>query len=574
VTHRPDRLVLEGAEAIRLAFERYREQFRQITRRARGRFDRREWDAGQEDAIERLALYRRTVDASVEALTQLLGDQCEDPALWGGMRAIHTRTISGLPDAELAETFFNSVTRHVFTTVGVDPEIEYVVGGPGAARAPKDASGRRSFHREGSLTSLVEEVLDSFGFQAAFRDLHGDAALVSQRIAEDWDAAGCGDPIDSIELVDTPFYRGMAAYLVGRISSSSRITPIVLVLLHRSEGIEVDTVLLTREEISIVFSYTRAYFQADVARPSDIISFLRYLMPRKPVAELYISLGLNKHGKTELFRDLLGHVENTPHRFEAAAGERGMVMIVFAMPGHEYVFKVIRDEFDQPKTITHEEVRERYQFVFQHDRAGRLLDAQEFEHLTFSRHRFTPELFEELTTQAAKSVSVQGDDLVIHHLYMERRVRPLNIFLREQDEERAHHAVRDYGQALRDLAAMDVFPGDLLLKNFGVTRSGRVIFYDYDELALVTEQRFRELPRARDDDEEMSAEPWFHVGPCDVFPEEFPRFLSFTPEQRVVFGDAHAEVFTAAYWRDIQQRHRSGELLDVLPYPPSKRLRG
>jgi hypothetical protein len=71
------------------------------------------------------------------------------------------------------------------------------------------------------------------------------------------------------------------------------------------------------------------------------------------------------------------------------------------------------------------------------------------------------------------------------------------LFLREADPAAAESAIIDYGNALRDLAASNVFPGDLLLKNFGVTSHGRVIFYDYDELCLVSDCVFRDLPAGR-----------------------------------------------------------------------------
>src|SRR6185503_2509662 len=110
-------------------------------------------------------------------------------------------------------------------------------------------------------------------------------------------------------------------------------------------------------------------------------------------------------------------------------------------------------------------------------------------------------------------------------LYTERRMTPLNLYLREVDSRHAQDAIVDYGEAIKDLARTNIFPGDMLLKNFGVTRHRRVIFYDYDELCLLTTCHFRDLPAARDDLEETGAEPWYYVGPHDIFPEEFLTFL-------------------------------------------------
>jgi isocitrate dehydrogenase kinase/phosphatase len=246
-----------------------------------------------------------------------------------------------------------------------------------------------------------------------------------------------------------------------------------------------------------------------------------------------------------------------------------MVMIVFTLRSHDYVFKVIRDRFAHPKTTTHEDVRRRYQLVFEHDRAGRLIEAQEFESLSFDRWRFAPELLDELLTGAARNVELEGERVTLRHVYVERRVEPLNLFLRRAPRESALRAVHEYGQALRDLARTNIFPGDLLLKNFGVTRHGRVTFYDYDELCLVTECRFRDLP---DDEDGLSAEPGFYVGERDVFPEEFLSFLGLVGEQRAAFLADHAEILTSAFWRDLKRRHEAGEVIDVFPYPPGRSL--
>jgi isocitrate dehydrogenase kinase/phosphatase len=248
-------------------------------------------------------------------------------------------------------------------------------------------------------------------------------------------------------------------------------------------------------------------------------------------------------------------------------------MIVFTLPSLDVVFKVIRDRFPPPKTVTRQEVMQKYALVFRHDRAGRLVDAQEYEHLVLDRARFSPDLLDELLREAGETVRVDGDRVTLRHVYAERRVTPLNLFIRERDEWTARDAILDYGQSIRDLAATNTFPGDLLLKNFGVTRTGRVIFYDYDELCLVTDCNFREIPRARDDGEETSGEPWFYVGEDDVFPEEFLRFLGLPERLGGAFVATHGEILTAAFWRRMQGRHRAGEIVDIFPYRDSQRLR-
>jgi isocitrate dehydrogenase kinase/phosphatase len=565
-------LARSGALAIREAYQAYQREFQRITRQARQRFEERDWRGGQSDAAERLALYRRFLEEVVARLERLLGAQLKDVATWRTMKAVYSEAVAHLPGVELAQTFFNSVTRRVFTTVGVDQEIEFVDLDMRRDRYGPGSTIHRHYVRSAGTRELVLEALAPHVFAAPYSDLESDAQRVADEVDAAWASAGNQDPIESLDLIEAVFYRGSGAYLVGRLRGRAATLPFVLVLLHGEQGIAVDAVLLTEREVSIVFSFTRSHFLVALEQPADVIRFLQSIMPRKPLPELYIALGYPKHGKTEMYRDLLGHMQRSLDTFDHARGEPGMVMIVFDLRSYDYVFKVIRDRFAAPKTTSRADVERRYRLVFQHDRAGRLIEAQEFEHLTFERRRFSPTLLEELATSAARSVVVTGDEVHIRHLYVERRVQPLDLYLRQANGEAAARVVEDYGQAIRDLATTNIFPGDLLLKNFGVTRHGRVTFYDYDELTLVTDCEFRELPAARHPDEELAAEPWFFVGEQHVFPEEFLPFLGLTGELRRVFLEAHGELLTAAFWRKLQERHRAGEVLDVLPYPASRRL--
>ena len=348
--------------------------------------------------------------------------------------------------------------------------------------------------------------------------------------------------------------------------------PLGLALLHGETGVMLDAVLMGEDDIAILFSFTRSYFRVNAARPYELVRFLKTLMPRKRLAEIYMAIGYNKHGKTEFYRDFLRHLQSSEDQFEKAEGARGMVMVVFTLPSYDVVFKLIKDRFDYPKDSSRSEVMRKYRLVFEHDRAGRLVEAYEFEHLRIPRDRFRPELLEELQGCAADSVSIEDDYVVIQHLYVERRVRPLNLYLAETDEPAAHAAVIDYGQAIKDLAATNIFTGDLLPKNFGVTRHGRVVFYDYDELCWVTDCDFRELPVPISYEEEIAAEPWFSVHENDIFPEEFPRFLGFRPDLLETLVDYHGDLFQAVAWRRVQTALRAGNILDIFPYGADKRL--
>lgn len=565
------RLAERGAAAIAGAFEGHQGQFRAITRRARGRFERRDWHGTHQDAVERLQLYGRVIAGIVAEVRGLLDESVKDGKLWTVMKQAYSSLIDGRPDFELAETFFNSVTRRIFATVGVDPRFEFLFSDFDPPRGG-DPAHRTYYPEEDRLSVVIRSFLDGCGFAVPFEDAGRDARRVARAIERERHASGLAGAIDAIDMIGSVFYRSQGAYLVGRIRGGDHAMPLVLAIRHGDRGPFVDAALMTADEVSILFSFTRSAFHVEVDRPRDLVRFLRSIMPHKPVAELYIALGYNKHGKTELFRDLLRHVQQSSDRFEIAPGERGMVMLVFTLPSYDVVFKVIRDTFAYPKTATRREVMEKYQLVFRHDRAGRLADVQEFEHLAFARHRFSDELLAELAANAAETVKI-GERLVdLRHLYTERRMTPLNLYLREVDDSAARDAVLDYGQAVKDLAASNIFPGDMLLKNFGVTRHRRVVFYDYDELCPLTDCHFRELPTPRDADEEFGAEPWFYVGPNDVFPEEFAHFLGLDGERRAAFLEAHGDLLTARAWREIQARHRSGELIDIIPYRPGRRL--
>ena len=553
---------------IREAFDTYRSTFDAITRRARARYEDRDWHGIQEDSVERLGLYRLVIDQTVARIREGLAESVQDRAVWARLKEGYQGLAEARADRDLAETFFNSVTRRIFSTVGVDPAIEFV--DPGAEALPTaPAPVFRTFRRRGTTRALMLDILRAFAFQVPYASLDADAEAAAETVERALEAG----PPEVAEMAAVVFYRNKGAYLVGRVRDGRAERAMILCLLHEERGIALDAVLLGEDAASMVFGFTRSYFHVDADRPGALVQFLKPLMPLKKVAELYISLGFNKHGKTELYRDLRRHLEASSDRFETAPGERGMVMTVFTLPSYDMVFKIIRDGFAEPKATTRQAVMQKYELVFRHDRAGRLIDAQEFEHLQFDRQRFSEALLSELLTTASRTVSLRGDHVVIQHLYAERRLTPLDLHLARASEEEARQAVLDYGQAIRDLAATNIFPGDILLKNFGVTRHGRVVFYDYDELALLTDCRFRDLPPPRWPEQELDAEPWYYVGPNDLFPEEFIRFLGLRGRLRECFLDSHAELLTAGFWRHMQERLRAGEIVDIFPYPQSARLR-
>ncbi|MEM1042860.1 MAG: bifunctional isocitrate dehydrogenase kinase/phosphatase [Bacteroidota bacterium] len=564
------------ARLIDEGFEAYHNRFQALTRRATGCFARQAWAESAQDDRERLALYEKTVQQTLRRVRGVLGAETESRERWAEARAAYAERRRGERNAELAETYYNSITRRVFATVGVDPLIEFVADGLTVPES-MEASPCSSRVPLGPTTAgTVESVLRGYALGVPFEDIGRDARRVAERIEARLSETGAGG-IDRVEMLEAVFYRNKAAYLIGRIVAATAegeaVVPLVLPVLHGDgEGVRVDTALLTSNAVSLVFSFTRSYFHVVSPQPWALVRFLQTIMPRKRTAELYISLGYTKHGKTELYRALCAHLAETDDCFETARGTPGMVMRVFTLPGFDVVFKIIKDRFDPPKQTTRAEVMRQYRFVMLHDRVGRLADVQAYEHLEFPRDRFDPDLLDELLAVAGQTVHVRGDDVVIEHLYTERRVTPLNLYLREVDEAAQHSAVVDCGYAIKDLAAANIFPGDMLVKNFGVTRQRRVIFYDYDELGLLSEFAFRALPEARDEVERMSAEAWFHVAPGDVFPEEIGTFLGLPARLRPLFLQHHGDLLDPAFWHAMQAWQRDDEPVDIFPYPPSQRF--
>jgi isocitrate dehydrogenase kinase/phosphatase len=558
------------AGAIVEAFARYNADFRTITRRAPERFENRDWPGVQADVVERLDLYRISVGATSSALQSLLGVRAHDIGLWQAIKTRFAAAIAELPDPEFLKTYFSSITRQLFDTTGVNTDIEFFALEIDPLRGVTSDVVTNTYVNRGALELLVEELLSDFRFRTAWRDFDGSVEHVTTDVKLLLARLGETRPVLQVEVIRPVFFQMTRAYVVGRIDGDGWTLPLAIAFRNGDRGVLVDAVMLQESDVSILFSFTRSYFHVDLERVGEAVLFLKRMLPRKPVSELFTVLGRAKQGKTERFREIFRHLGDTDDTFVLAPGERGLVMACFTLANFDVIFKVIRDRFPAVKNVLREEVIAKYDLVFKHDRAGRLVDAQEFKRVRFPKSRFASALLDELLTETANTVHVDGDDLVVDHMYMERKLAPLNLFLRSATREQCELAVIEYGQAIRDLAYTNIFAGDLLLKNFGVTRHGRVIFYDYDELCRVTDCRFRDLPEASDDEDEMRGEAWFYVADNDVFPETFINFLGFEPHLKQLFLDKHGEILEADWWRQLQKRLGIGEVVEVLPYHPHR----
>ena len=564
---RDNALVCEAAHTIYEAFVNYNNNFRRITGRARKRFETRDWDGAERDLGERIELYTKSVARTIAALSRLLGHEQTNRALWHSLKEYFGERVNDIPDGEFSKTYFNSINRRIFNTVGIDPEIEFVALRLETEEQHRHLIKHRRYLNWISFPDIVDNIMTDFAFDAEFADPAADREFIIREIAA---YATSHDlqvgSVLRIEFVQPVFYQSSRAYLVGKIFWPGLSAPLIIALKHTVEGIAVDAVLMSGGEVSILFGFTRSYFFVDVEPVEGAVYFLKSILPQKPLDELYTVLGRVRQGKTERYRTLTRHLRRTQDQFIHARGAPGLVMLVFTLPGYDVVFKIMRDKFGYPKNVSHEQVMNKYQFVFKHDRAGRLIDTQEFRNLKLPANRFEAGLLDELLTGAAGTIHLDGADLVLNHVYIERRVRPLNLYVREASAEAARAAILDYGTAIKDLAETNIFPGDLLLKNFGVTASGRVVFYDYDEVALVTECRFRELPEVDDDYGLMDPGTHIYIAPNDIFPEEFIKFLAMDAELRGAFMQVHGDLLTPAYWRDVKNRRLAGEITQVIPY--------
>ena len=545
-------------------FERYRSRFDAITRRAPVRFARRDWLGVQQDALNRLLLSGHEIGSTLERLQDLPG--LTSGVAGAALKEAYAEWSRPRPDADIARTFFNSVVRRAFGVTGVETALEFageeldpVV--PGALPLRRYAAAS-----DVPLQTILEDAPLACAFAAVEEDAQLAAALLQRELAD-------APPIVHVDVLAPIFYRNMGAYIVARLQHADGTTRPLVIALRHEDGLRVDAVLPTVAETSVIFGFTRSYFHVAIEHPRPVVDFLRDIMPRKRVDELYTSLGFHRHGKAELYRAVMEHLGAERSRLEPAPGARGLVMAVFTLPSLNVVFKVIRDHFDEPKRTTAAAVRDRYTLVFTTDRVGRLADAQEFENLEFRRACFSEAVLDELLRECAATVRLDGENVVIARAYTERRVTPLNLYLRDAPAAAARDVILDFGCAIKDLAAANIFPGDMLLKNFGVTRHGRVIFYDYDEVMYLTDCVIRHLPEPPSELEEMAAEPWFPVRDEDVFPEEFAPFMVVPGPPGDVFRAAHGDLFTVEFWRGMQERHRRGELVDFFPYSAERRLR-
>jgi isocitrate dehydrogenase kinase/phosphatase len=525
-----------------------------------------------EVSSRRIDIYKETVMETLSVARQIAGEQINDLGFWSATRSIYASLVQGKTNFEIAETFYNSIFNSHFGHRGIRNEYAFVFSPQGDV--PPVDMGRvvNRYPVAGDPAGAFSRLLDDYAFNIPFEDRERDVASICAAIERHMTAHfDLGRDSVELQVLEHHFFRNKASYIVGRLYCDGDQMPFVLPVLHNDDpaqpAVYVDAFLFGSDQVSLLFSFTRSYFMVDASIPSQYVLFLQQLMPKKEISEIYSAIGHFRHGKTYFYRTSTRHIRSTEDRFIVAPGIKGMVMTVFTLPSYEYVFKIIKDRFTPPKEVTHQIVKDKYHLVKRWDRAGRMADTQEFNNLVFDASRFSDELMEELNTTCPSQIRVNGRALIIKHCYVERRMNPLNLYLQNATDDEVNEVMNDYGNAIKQLAAANIFPGDMLLKNFGVTRHGRVVFYDYDEIEPLLDCNFRRIPPPRDEMDEMSGQPWYSVGPKDIFPEEFRLFFSGNARAREAFDAQHADLYDADFWIRLQNKLREGFVEDFYPYP-------
>lgn len=563
-------LVKKVAYQILAHFDKSYRWFTRITRGAQERFEQGKWKETQVASKERITIYEQSLSDTVAEIYHLTAVHKKDEVFWQQLKRVFAQQLEGHPQFELAETFYNSVIGRLFKHHKIDNSLMFVL--PSRCYLPGQDREKvvNSFDTTTTVAEMYRSIFKRYRYNIPFENYDRDMQNLEVALRKRLNKAQLAS-VHTVEILKPTFYRGKAAYLIGRICMPEETLPFVISLQRSDNGqLFVDALLTERKDLSVTFGFARSYFMADTQNPAEVAAFLQELLPNKKHFELYMALGHYKHGKTVFYRNFLQHMDDSNDKFEAAPGIRGLVMMVFHLPSYGVVFKIIKDEFAESKKITREHVKDCYRLVKMSDRVGRMADTHEYVNFRFPLARMDSALIEELKATCASSLTFTDDELIIKHLYIERKMTPLNLYLQQEtDETKIYNALNELGLCIKQIAMANIFPGDMLHKNFGITRHGRVIFYDYDEICLMHQRNFRELPKSDD----PYAIDTLSVAPNDVFPEQFEHFIVGKRQLKAILKQLHGDLMTPEYWRMVQMKCARGDVQHFTPYSADIRFR-
>ncbi|MFA0962626.1 bifunctional isocitrate dehydrogenase kinase/phosphatase [Roseivirga sp. BDSF3-8] len=545
------------ARVILDAFVEFHREFMVETSLAKDRFENRDWKGQRHATAKRQQLHENHVLKLKRRWIDVVAGYDERPLHWKMVKEKFAGLCTADSGPDICRTFYNSFIRRLLGGQIAEHELVFTF--------EEESDDQLAFYsydmrdKEATFSS----VLDLAGFTLSFEDRERDIRFLMNEVA-----SGAGD---RLEMCPHVFYRNVRAYLVGRLRQKGHFIPILIPIVHGEKGLKVDALITSEIDCRVIFSFTRSYFQVIAYDPTHLVNFLMTLMPNKQRDQLFINLGFHKHGKSLLYQSLKDRLNMPGAVFAYPPGIKGMVMAVFMLQGYTQVFKVIRNKAKPPKKVTRYEVMAKYRYVAEHDRGGRLADTQEFRNLILPKDRFALPVLEELLSECSETVRVEGESVIFSLVYTERWMMPLSEFVKTARGHKLRKALFEYGEAISDLAMANIFPGDLFMKNFGITPEERVIFYDYDEIMPLGEMNFRSIPQQEGGmGNYQSAEPWFAVGENDVFPEQFRNFLVPDPAKREVFEETHSHLYDPLYWENLRKRHLKDEYIDICPYEKRK----
>lgn len=568
-----EKLTDETALVLISGFDTYVREFNELTDLNPAFFKARDWKAMQQNHRKRLRLYKDQVHTTRQLLSEMLLENANSFEFWKTAKSHYSLLISNKKDKELAETFFNSVIRKSYSGLAINEDLMFVHEGYNSCVIYPNNNLYHSYPSDWGLKKIIQKILEDFDFGVPYMNKEEDIEFLIKSVKDVILTRYIPSAESTTQVLKSVFYRNKGAYVIGRIKIGNKWMPFIIPFLNGPKGVFADTMIFDPNLMSGLFSFSRSYFMVKADIPSQMISFLNAVIPNKKIHELYNAIGFNKHGKTEFYRDFLNHLNQSQDQFVLAEGVKGMVMTVFTLPSYNVVFKMIKDYFDPPKTMTRQEVREKYKMVGLHDRVGRMADTHEFEEFHLPLDRIDPTLLEELRSMVNSLLYTTSDELILKHVYIERKMVPLNIYLDNCTTEEARQAVEEYGDSILEMAKANIFPGDMMTKNFGVTRQKRVIFYDYDEIEFLTDMNFREKPIPETYEQIYASSPWYDIAQNDVFPQDFKRFMIGRNDVKNHFFDFHTELFNPDNWIEIQSKILSGQGIHAFSYPQKIRFR-